>query len=217
MRNQIISCILSAFFLKEYNYNEAKKKKMKKKSIILGLFWLLFILSYFFGLPNIFENIPENIRLQISFIIFLIFGGYHWFFMVYISRFVTKHIAYFVLLIPMSVILIWNLVYWNKPTYFGAMDGFASIMDFYMQILILPILPTFLFALQMVKISIQFKAFLLMIATITSAVLGVKNSVGKEGYLSDSTGQTFVVLIAILLTIAVYLFSVSTKNSLIKK
>lgn len=200
--NPIISFILSIFFLKDYNLSKEKLQKFKKRlPYFLGI-WILFIMGFMFGLPNVLGDIPENIGLQITFLFFLAFSIYHWFLMVYISKFTPKHLAYFILLLPISVVLIWNLVLWNKPTYFGAMDGFANLMTAQMQILMIAILPTFLFALRMVKFKNRFKGIYLLLIVLYSAIMGLEQCIGKEGYLSDGTGNVFVIFIVLLLVIA---------------
>lgn len=218
--NPIVSFILSIFFLKEYYLDEEKLRIIKKRfSYFLGI-WILFILAFLFGLHgnhSFVKDIPENIYLQLTFIFFLLFAIYHWFFLIYISKFAKRHIAYLVLFLPMIYFFSQNLILWNKPTYYGAMDGFASISTIIEQITIIVILPTFLFALRMIKIENKFKGILLFLITTVSAILGIKQCIGKEGYLSDSTGQTFAVLVIILLAVAIFLIKFSNKNNLIKK
>jgi len=92
---------------------------------------------------------------------------------IYVSKFAPNHIIYLVLLLPISVVLIWNLVLWNKPTYNGAMDGFAKLMIAQMHILIITILPTFLFVLRMAKFKKRFKGIYLLLIVPYSGIMGV--------------------------------------------
>lgn len=186
--NPIISFITSILFLKEYDYSEEKTRKIKKRFPYFLAIWVLLILEFLFGLHGNYDfvkDIPENTRIQLEFIFFLVFAIYHWFFLLQISRFAKRHTAYWILLIPAILALVWNVCLWNAPTYNGAMDGFANLITAQMQLLILIILPTFLFALRMVKIENKGKGILLLSITTISAVLGIKQCVGKEGYLSD--------------------------------
>ena len=200
--NPIISFIFSSFFLKEYDFNTEKKQKLKKRFPYLLLIWVVFAIPFIFPLPNILGDVPQNIRLQATLLHFLSFSIYHWFLMIYISKFTSKHIAYFILLLPISVVLIWNLILWNKPTYNGAMDGFANLMTAQMQILIITILPTFLFALRMAKFKNRFKGIYLLLIVLYSGIMGVEQCIGKEGYLSDGNGEIFVFFIILLVVVA---------------
>lgn len=216
----IISFITSILFLTEYDYSEEKTRKIKKRFPYFSGIWALFILGFLFGLHgnhDFVKDIPENTRIQLEFIFFLVFAIYHWFFLLQISRLAKRHLAYLILFIPMIYLFSRNLILWNKPTYYGAMDGFASIATIIEQITILVIFPTFLFALRMLKIENKIKGILLFLITTASAILGIKQCVGKEGYLSDSTGPIFVVLVTILLLVAVYLIKFSTKDNLTKQ
>lgn len=212
-----ISYISSLLFLKEYTFNEEKKQNLKKRFPYLLAIWITFAIPLIFPIPNILGDIPEIIRIQATLLYLLAFSVYHWFLMIYISKFAPKHIAYFILLIPISVALAWNLILWNKPTYNGAMDGFANLMTVQMQILIIVILPTFLFALRMVKFENRFKGIYLLLIVLYSGFMGVEQCMGKEGYLADGNGNIFVFLIILLLAVAIYLFKFSTKNTFIKQ
>lgn len=92
------------------------------------------------------------------------------------------------------------------------MDGFSSISTMIEQIAIFVIFPTFLFALRMVKIENRIKGILLFSITIILAFIGIRQCIGKEGYLSDDTGNVFAGLIIILSAMAVYLIGNSNKN-----
>lgn len=208
--NPILSFILAIFFLKEYNYKEEEKRKMKKKSLFFAFFWLLFLFIFKFGLPKVLRNIPENTVLQVSLLFLIAFSIYQWFLMIYLSKFAPEHIAYFILLILISVVLLWNLVLWNRPAYNGAMDGFANLMTAQMQILIITILPTFLFSLRMSKFKNLLKGLYLLLLALCAGIFGVEQCIGKEGYLSDRTGQVFVFLILLLLAISAYLITISS-------
>ena len=207
--NIIASCILSLLFLKDYNHNDRKKRAMKNKLFIFIFIWIIF----FFG--NVFvPSTFDNISLQLS--LFLLFAIYHLFTLIYISQFAQKHIGYLALFLPMIYFFINILILWNKPTYYGAMEGFAAISTFVAQVTILVIFPTFMFSLRMVKIKDYIKGILLILITITSAILGIIQCVGKEGYLSDSTGNIFAFIIILLLAVSAYLLKISKKINLSK-
>lgn len=201
----IISIILSISFLKEYNYNEEQKLKLRRQFKYLVAIWILFILPFVFPLPSIFGDRPEHIRSLITFVFFLVFTVYHWFLLIYISRFAKKNIAYLLLLLPMSYFLVENLILWNKPTYNGAMDGFASMATIVQQVNIIVIWPTFTFALLMVNLKNHLKGILLFLITLTSAVIGIRQCIGKEGYLADASGGVFAWLVIMLLLMSAHL------------
>ncbi len=214
--NLVISFFSPVLFLKKYNFSEEKLRILKKRFPYLIAIWGLLILPFIFAFPVIFGEVSENIRLQVSFVLFLVFALYHWFMLIYISKFAKNHNAYFALFIPMALFLMWNLALLNSPTYYGAMDGFATLMTAQLEMLIIVILPTFLFTLQMVKIKNKPKGLLLLLIVFISAIFGIKNCMGKEGYLSDSTGKIFTFLIILLLAVVVYLVNISNKRNLNK-
>lgn len=214
--NPIISFILSLLFLKEYNFSAEKIQRIKKRFPYFLAIGGLFILPFIFPLPDFLGgNSVDNGFIKYVFLFFL-FAIYHWFILIYISLFAKRHTAYLILFLPMLYLFSQNLILWNKPTYYGAMEGFSAIATMEEQLLMLVVFPTFMFSLCMVKIENHIKGLLLILITATSAVLGMKQCIGKEGYLSDSTGSVFAILIIILLAVTAYLFKISGKINLNK-
>ena len=83
----IISFILSVFFLKEYDFPEEKKQKIKKAFPYLLTILIIFATPLVFPLPNILGDVSELIRLRVTFFYFLAFSVCHWLLMINVSKF----------------------------------------------------------------------------------------------------------------------------------
>jgi hypothetical protein len=210
--NPIISFFSSLLFLKEYNFNEEKLRIIKNRFPYFLAICVLFILLFILPFPDFLIEKPIDNGLFKFIFLFFFFAIYHWFFLIYISKFAKRHIAYLVLFLPLIYYFSKNLILWNKPTYYGAMEGFSVIATMEEQLLMFVLFPTFLFALRMVKIENPIKGIVLILIATISAIIGIEQCIGKEGYLADDMGSGFAGLIILLLVMAVYLIKFSSEK-----
>jgi|GEM_PF-1220127 len=188
-------------FLLLRKYPDKENSKLKKYFPILILVWLIFAVLFL----NIFPSQRSGIGYALLWLgVFILSVGYHLFFLVCVRAIKVNNIWYVLLFLPMSYLLFNNLILWNKPTYNGAMDGFAAIGTMMRQIQFFILYPTFMFSLSMLKINYRIKGILLILIALTSTVLGIRQCIGKEGYLSDDTGYAFAFMILLLIAVGVY-------------
>lgn len=137
---------------------------------------------------------------------------FHWCFLVFVSLFASKSWFYLIIFIPMTICFIFNVSYWNIPTYYGALDGFANIINTMIQFFIIFTFPTFLFLLRMLPLKSKIRGVLLIIFTFLAFVLGLNSSIGKNGFLSDRTGEGFAILVLLSFGMGFYLYLKDNRN-----
>lgn len=189
--------------VKKYNNDFAKKKKLKHYFLLICTGWLVFLTLYlYFSSPSL-VNATET---RLEFLFFILFVLYNVFFLTCIRRLFNNNYWCFLLLLPATYILFLNILLFNKPSYSGAMEGFAILINFYMMIKILITFPLFIFAFSMTKCHPKIKAIGLFLFVIVTGVLGIQQPIGYEGYLADDTGYMFAVMLLILAAIAAHSF-----------
>lgn len=182
--------LVSFFLVKEYhcsNNQKAALKKMAPLAVVIPVLFLTFILSGF-----------EHI------ILLILFGVCNVFCLSCIKAFAKKSNWFIVLMLPATYLLFFILITFNKPVYYGAMDGFAAAVDGYVMMLIFPTYPVFIFSLSMLMCRDWVKGTLMIVFAVISGILGVCQSIGREGYLADDGGGAFAVIILMLIVIGMF-------------
>ncbi len=121
-----------------------------------------------------------------------------------------------VLFFPVTYLFVKNLLFFNKPIYYGAMDGFASLYDAYIMSMILITYPFFIFLFSMVKFNKKLKGIMIILIALTSFIIGIMQPIGKEGYIADETGGIFILIIFTLIIIGIC-YILKNKNSFLNK
>ena len=207
--------LVAYFFYREYAFIN-RQTLMKYFPVVLILWIILLITFFIFSSPGIGNSLEG----KMFFIALISFSIFNLLFLLYLKMCFEKHILYLILFLPITSLFILNLLLFNKPTYNGAMDGFASIINLYLMSMILISYPTFLFSFSMLKFSNIIKGAIIIILALGSGFLGVKQSIGIEGFLADDTGNIFAYIIFILFVIGISNILSETKmkfNSLNKR
>ena len=163
--------------------------------------WIIFLILY---LSHIQINISDTKEVRAEFLYYILFVIYNTFLLIYTRAFVNDSYWFLLLLLPCALLCFLNLLFFNKPMYHGAMEGFAMLSDFYIMIKILITYPAFVFAFSITKSNQKIKSIGILLFVVITGVSGVMQSIGYEGYLADSTGRFFVVMLFMLADTGVY-------------
>jgi len=188
--------LTTLFLVKEYKLRNNQKARMKKLFPFVLIGWtILFIIYQFHMYPN---------AIRLEFLFYILFVLYNIAFLIYIRAFVNNNYWFLLLLIPCTFLFYDNVLIFNKPTYNGAMDGFAAISTFYSMLEILITYPFFVFAFCMTKGNQIIKSTLMFLFVIITGIIGIMQSAGYEGYLADDTGMLFAAMLFMLADMGIY-------------
>lgn len=208
----IIVFILTCFMVKDNRkLAESKKKTVKKYFPLTLTIWVASLLFYYFFYST---SMTEEWAVRLNFISYFIFTVCNAAFLLHIRLLIGSHILFAALVFPTTFFFFLNVLVFNKPTYNGAMDGFAAIATFYIMLWILVTFPLFFFAYSMVKCRSWLKGVIMLFVAAITGILGVMQSVGYEGYLADGDGGSFVFIILFTTFVGVYYL---VKDERIKK
>ena len=149
-------------------------------------------------------DLPDINDFLLDFIFYILFALCNAFLLIYIRAFFKNNYWFLLLLFPCIYLFYLNILIFNKPSYNGAMDGFAALADFYAMLMILVTYPVFIFAFSITKCSNKIKGIFMLLFVVITGASGVKQSIGHEGYLADGTGKQFVAMLLILAIIGVF-------------
>lgn len=195
--------ITTAWLLtKEYSPNTNNRTRMKKFFPVVLIAWSIPLTLYLFNGYGLLD-LPDINDFLIDFIFLILFALCNTFLLIYIRAFINTNYWFLLLFFPSAWLFYLNVLIFNKPTYNGAMDGFAALADFYAMLMILITYPVFIFAFNMTKCYSKIKGVFMLLFVAGTGVSGVKQTIGREGYLADDTGKQFVVILLILAIIGI--------------
>ena len=183
-----IFVVTGILLLKDYKII-VEPKKRTLTYVILKVFVSLFIVLLFF--IRRFENfsVPWHylfISIMFAFVLFISI-------LILIRMLWKSNIWYIFLFVPIGVLFSIFLTDFNRPLYSGAMDGFAAAVRAYIEILVICfIYPLCIFSYKMLKMKRIIKSTLIISISVVSFARGITLSIGREGYLSDTTGDWFL-------------------------
>ena len=183
----IFILILTFVFLSGFPRIEAKRAA-KFLHIAIG-FWVILLVILFlllkFGASDIWDIIGVCLFVSYNAAVTLL-----------IKACSKKSIKFIALFIPISILLFVSLLKLNS------LDWLIIVLYFYVLLISYPF---FLLSLVMLNIKNYIKGIILIIISTTCGFGGISQTIGKEGYLADSTGYFFAATILLLFITGIYL------------